>query len=394
MKILHILDRSFPNLSGYASRAHYIIQHQKQLGFTPLVLTSFRHKSETGENFFDGEKYYRMPSVTNPMLRVPLLKEFLEVNFISKRITQIINKEGVDILHAHSPALLGLAAIKAREKMGIKIVYEIRAFWEDAATASNKYSQASLKYKLVRSLETRVCQKVDQVVTIAEGLRGDLVKRKIHPSKLNIVPNGVDHLKFTPLPKNKDLLGKLGATGKTVVGYIGTFFDFEGVDVLIDTMLGVAKEKPESFFLLVGGGETENSVRQIFKNQNLPNVCFAGRVPHQKVLDYYSLIDIFVYPRKSCRVTELTTPLKPLEALAMNKAVVCSSVGGLIELVGKDNGLFFPPGNNQELKNCILALINDKELRKKLGQKGRAMVLKERTWTNIAKRYIEIYKKL
>ncbi|RJQ23915.1 glycosyltransferase [Candidatus Parcubacteria bacterium] len=395
MKILHILDRSFPNLSGYASRAHYIIQHQKQLGLTPFVLTSFRHQSATEEDVLEGEKYFRMPSPKqNFLFRLPVLKEILEVHFISKRIEEIVKKEGIDILHAHSPAILGLAASKAGKRMRIKVVYEIRAFWEDAAAASHKYSENSLKYKLVKSLETHVCKKVDQVVTIAEGLRNDLIERGLSAGKIHIVPNGVDHLKFLPTPINTALANKLGAAGKTVIGYIGTFFDFEGIDNLIEVMFSVARDKPESFFLLVGGGETETVVREKFKIQNLPNVCYAGRVPHKEVLDYYSLIDIFVYPRKSSRVTELTTPLKPLEALAMGKAVICSSVGGLIELVGKDNALFFPPGNKEKLKKCIVDLFENAELRAEFGEKGKAMVLRERAWSQIAKKYVEIYKML
>lgn len=394
MKILHILDRSFPYTGGYTSRAHYIIQHQKKLGLEPIVLTSYRHISEKDVEMMDGNMYYRMHSTVNPLFKIPILKELLEIYHLSKRIDELINTEEIQILHAHSPVLLGIAAIKAGVKNRIKTIYEIRAFWEDAATASNKYTERSLKYKMVRSLETQLCKRVDHIVTIAEGLCNDLIKRGISTYKINIVPNGVDHDKFTPLSKNKILVDKLKLDGKIVIGYIGQFFNFEGVSDLIDTMFTLTKERTDIFFLLVGGGEEEAEISQKFNEQTMSNIHFEGRVPHDAVIDYYSVIDIFVYPRKSSRVTELTTPLKPLEALAMGKATVSSSVGGLIELVGKENGLFFPSGDKRALMECISRLLEDESLRIKLGKKGREMVLNQRTWAEISKKYIGIYKKM
>lgn len=344
MKVLHVLDRSFPNLSGYASRANYIIQNQKDLGVKPVVLTSPGQAYDSELEVIDDVPYYRMKDDKSEFnIKLPVVNEFLYVRRIYKKIIEIIEKENIDILHAHSPALLGLACLIAGRKRQLKVVYEIRAFWEDAAVASGKYSERSTKYKSVKFMESFVCRHVDKVVTIANHLKNDLIARGISPSKIFVVPNGVDSAKFHPVPKDEKLVIANNLKDKIVIGYVGTFFDFEGIEDLFLAMSDICKERQDVAFLLVGGGESEAVVRTLFKRENNDQMCYVGKVPHQEVLRYYSVMDVLAYPRKSKRVTELTTPLKPLEALSMGKPIICSNVGGLQELVGEGNALFFTP---------------------------------------------------
>ena len=387
-----MLDVSFPIISGYSSRSKYVISNQIQMGLNPIVLTSPHQATGKEIEYHDGLKYHRssLPH-SNLLTSIPGFNEILFVNAMYKRILQVAQTEQVVIIHAHSPSLLGLAAIKAAKRMDVKVVYEIRAFWEDAAVASRKHSQKSPRYRLSRKLETYVCSHVHRVVTISKAMKNELISRGISEDKIFVVPNGVDQRAFEPRLKNVDLLRRIGLEGKTVFGYIGTFYCFEGIDDLVDAFASFHNEEKNVALVLVGGGETENRIKHQLDKLNIDDIVFVGKVPHEKVVEYYSLMDIMVYPRKSMRITELTTPLKPLEAMALGKPVVCSSVGGLIELVGADNGLFFPPGNRKILVECLKKLLHDIALREKIARNGKKRALLEKRWDIIVKSYTDIY---
>jgi len=390
--VLHLLDVSPPIVCGYSTRSKYIILNQKQLGFNSFAVTSPHHPCSNDQELNDGIKYFRTPTFESKTLSsVPIFTEFYYVNSVYNRILEISKSSPIDIIHAHSPSLLGLSALKAAKKLRLKVVYEIRAFWEDAAVASGKYSSKSIKYKLVRNLENYIIRKSNHVVTISQGMKKELISRRIPDKKLSVVPNGVDLSSFRLAKQNGKLLSALGLEGKFVFGYLGTFYDFEGIYSLLDAFLKLHEQEKDAALLLVGGGETEGILREKLKGLNADYIVFPGKVPNEEVLDYYALMDVMIYPRKSTRITEMTTPLKPLEAMALEKPVICSSVGGLVELVGKENGLFFPPGNQDILVNCCSMLIHDPILRKKLGTNGKERAINERSWDKIVKKYIRVY---
>ena len=190
------------------------------------------------------------------------------------------------------------------------------------------------------------------------------------------------------------MLSTLGLEGKFVFGYIGTFYDFEGIYDLVDVFHKLHEQEESAVLLLVGGGETERAIREKLKEHKADYIKFVGKVPHERVVDYYALMDVMVYPRKRTRVTEMTTPLKPLEAMALGRPVICSSVGGLVELVGKGNGFFFPPGNYDMLINCCRTLMHDPVMRRELGAKGKERAFTERSWDKIVKKYVSVYDSL
>jgi glycosyltransferase involved in cell wall biosynthesis len=112
-----------------------------------------------------------------------------------------------------------------------------------------------------------------------------------------------------------------------------------------------------------------------------------GRVPHEEVTAYYSLIDIAPFPRKPQPVTEMVSPMKPLEALAMEKAVVVSSVAALVEMIADgETGLVFAKGDIASLADALARLIGDPGLRAHLGRNGRDWVVRRRTWAEMGRR--------
>jgi len=302
-----------------------------------------------------------------------------------------------DIMHAHSPALNGLAALRVAEKTGLPLVYEIRAFWEDAAVGNGTGKENSPRYWLTRQLENHVINGADAVSVICEGLRSDLMARGVKSEKITISPNGVDLELFgQPPARDEDLLSQLGLSGKSVLGFIGSFYDYEGLDDLIEALPGLLTSNPQTHLLLVGGGPMEESLRRQVERLGLgAAVTFTGRVPHGEVERYYGLMDIMVYPRKSMRLTELVTPLKPLEAMAQGRLVAASDVGGHRELIEDGiTGTLFPAGNPGKIAEKLASLLNNRDTWSQTIETAKKFVEADRNWSSNILRYSPVYQRL
>ena len=391
MRILHVLDVSTPMIAGYASRSRAIVNGQKAIGLDPVVLTSIRHKNETGTGLeeIDGIKHYRTlkPTASN---RQPLT----EMYWLRQRILQVARMERVRLIHAHSPILAGLPAWMSARQLGLGCVYEVRALWEDAAVEKGDTREQSLRYRLTRAAETFLARRVDAVVSICEGLRRDLARRGIRPDRLHVVPNGVDATRFVPSSSDDTTRARLGLQGRTVVGYIGTFFGFEGVVDLVEALARlITRGRSDLAGLIVGAGSTYEACREIAQRHGLADrIVHPGHVAADEVERMYSVMDMLAYPRRSLRVTELVTPLKPLEAMAMGKAIIGSDVGGIRELIQDGlTGLQHRAGDVEDLAAKIEKLADDPDLRGALGRQARAWVAEQRDWSRIIPQYVPIY---
>jgi PEP-CTERM/exosortase A-associated glycosyltransferase len=398
MKILHILDHSIPLHSGYTFRTLAILQEQRKLGWETFHVTSAKHSATTESiEEVDGFKFYRSETPKGLMAKMPVLSQLAIIQSLSKRLDEIIPELKPDVLHAHSPALNGIAAIRAAKKHNIPLVYECRAFWEDAAVDHGTTTENSLRYYLTKWLETYVFKKASAITTICEGLRNDIIGRGISPEKITVIPNAVNVEKFTyGVKPNQDLRTKLNLQEKIVLGFIGSFYAYEGLPLLLDALPKIIEKQPQTRLLLVGGGVQEAFIKQKTAKLKLDDyVIFTGRVPHDSVQDYYNQVDIFVYPRLSMRLTDLVTPLKPLEAMAQGRLVVASDVGGHKELI-RDNetGRLFKANDSDNLAETVLDLLNQPEQWNKLREAGRLYVEQERNWTKSVSYYENIYKKL
>ncbi len=398
MRVLHVLDHSLPLHSGYTFRTRAILKAQERLGLEVRGVTSVRHgqveSAETSETI-DGLTFFR---TTGEQSKRPVIGEIGEIQDLSRSIRQVAQSWRPDIIHAHSPALCGAAAWAAARQLNIPFVYEIRAFWEDAAVGNRTGSEGSLKYRLTRALETQVVRRADAVFTICHGLRDDLIGRGINPSKLGIMPNGVDLTLFgSTADRDWKLAQELGIPeGSPVIGFVGSFYDYEGLDDLIAAMPLLRRRYPSARLLLVGGGELDQQWRS--QAAQLPDpeaVIFTGRVPHSEVDRYYSLIDILAYPRKHSRLTDLVTPLKPLEAMAQRRIVAASDVGGHRELIDHaQTGYLFPPDDAAACADALADVIEDKENWQAIRVRGLDHVRTKHDWSNNAQNYLDVYQAL
>jgi PEP-CTERM/exosortase A-associated glycosyltransferase len=395
MRVLHLLDHSLPLHSGYTFRTRAILKAQIARGWDVAAVTGPRHGdfAEPLEEV-EGLRFYRTPAV--PPAPAPL-GEWREVNRFARRIRKVAREFQPDVLHAHSPVLNAMAGQRAANRLKLPFVYEIRAFWEDAAVGNGDGREGSMKYRATRALETRAVKKADAVAVICEGLRCDLIRRGIDPAKIFVSPNGVDLTLFgEPLPYDSGLAKTLGIEGGETIGFIGSFYDYEGLDVLIDAMPQLVQWRPAMHLVLVGGGPCEAALRaQAEASPVADRIHFIGRVPHHEVERYYSVVDVLVYPRKRMRLTDLVTPLKPLEAMAQMRLVAASDVGGHRELIRDgDTGTLFRPDDPRALARAVAGLFADRDHWEARRARGRAFVEAERNWSLNVGRYESVYQKL
>lgn len=399
MKILHILDHSIPLHSGYTFRTRAILEQQRKLGWETAHVTSTKHVADSPETeVVDGLLFYRTWPSKTLLARLPLVNQVDVINSLARRLDEVIAIEQPDILHAHSPSLNGIAAIRAGKKHHLPVVYECRAFWEDAAVDHGTSSEGGLRYRVTRALETYTFKNADAVTTICNGLKGDIQGRGVSPENITVIPNAVDLAQFSQRrPTGDDELARqLGLAGKSVLGFIGSFYAYEGLLLLVRSMPAILEKAPDTRLLLVGGGPDNEKLKQLTSQLGLEDrVIFTGRVPHAEVTRYYNLVDIFVYPRLHMRLTDLVTPLKPLEAMAQEKLVLASDVGGHKELIRDGvNGRLFRAGDQEALARAAIEMIRQSGDSDRLRQKGLEFVETERNWAVSVANYQQVYNAL
>ena len=395
MRILHILDHSLPLHSGYAFRSAAILREQRALGYETLQLTTPRQNGGAAlVEDVDHLRFHRTPLSPNVLEGVPGARYAREIAATAQRIDELAGQFAPDVLHPHSPVLDALPALRVGRRRGIPVVYEVRATWEDAAVDHGTTREGSLRYRASRALETWALRRADHITTICEGLRGEIVGRGIAPERVTVVPNAVDtrEFRFGAVP-DPELRAKLGLEGKRVIGFAGSFYGYEGLDLFLEAMAILAPRRPELRALLVGGGPQDAALRAQALSTGLGDrVTFTGRIPHKDVQRYYELIDVLAYPRRSMRLTELVTPLKPLEAMAQGRMFVASDVGGHRELVRHGvTGFLCKAGDAVALAQQIAAVLDDEASWPRIAAQSRQFVETERTWAKSVRRYQDVY---
>ena len=390
LRILHVLDHSIPLHSGYTFRTLSILSEQRKLGWETFHLTTPKQGPTASlHEDIDGMTFYRTPSVDG----VGLLNQ---MRLTAKRMDEVILMTKPDIIHAHSPVLNALPSLWVGRRRRLPLVYEMRASWEDAAVDHGTTAENSLRYRLSRALETFALRHADQITTICEGLRGDIAIRGIPDARITVIPNAVDAAMFRfGVEADADLRHSLGLAGATVIGFVGSFYGYEGLELLLEAARRMLPRHPNLRVLLVGGGPQESNLKAQAAAAGLQDrVIFSGRVAHADVQRYYELIDVLAYPRLPIRLTELVTPLKPLEAMAQGRMFVASDVGGHRELVRHgETGFLFRAGDVAALEEALEEMLARRETWPQIRMQARRFVELERTWTASVARYREVYQR-
>jgi len=394
LRVLHVLDHSLPEVSGYSIRSHNVLRAQRALAIDAIAVAHSSRVARVTEELIDGVPYTLLPAPT-PRGSTPL-SSIRRMTRLARHLRRQVRQRGVSLLHAHTPVLNGIPALWVGRRCSIPVVYEMRGLWELTAVERHLHSNRAFRYRVTRALETWLIRRVTALLVISQGLHDEALRRGVPAQRIFRALNGVDTQQFRPMPRDGGLVERHGLEGCVVFGYIGFFFAYEGIDVLVRAFARIAAALPQCSLVLVGRGEEEAALRALVADLGVaPMVLFTGAVPHEDVQRWYSVCDVLVYPRRRGKLTALVTPIKPLEAMAMAKPVVGSAVGGLQELIRDgETGVLCAPGDPAALGSALTALATDPQRRAALGDGARRFVCEERDWTHLAPLYERVYRSL
>ncbi len=366
-----------------------------RLGKSPRSPARRHGESAADEEEIDGLRFFRTPPAGSA---VPVLGEWREIGAFARRIRKVAREFRPDLLHAHSPVLDAIAGRRVAKRLKLPLVYEIRAFWEDAAVGNGTGREGIVALQShqgdgdARGAPRR-CGGGD---LRGAALRSRPARASIR-GKIFVSPNGVDLTLFgAPVAHDAALAAEHGLEGAETIGFIGSFYGYEGLDDLIAAMPRLVASRPAMHLVLVGGGPAEAALRaQAQASPVADRIHFIGARSAWRGGALYSVIDVLVYPRKRMRLTDLVTPLKPLEAMAQRRLVAASDVGGHRELIRDgDTGTLFRPDDPEALARAVAGLFGDRDHWEARRSRARAFVEAERNWAVNVARYESVYQRL
>ncbi|MEA5446318.1 polysaccharide pyruvyl transferase family protein [Gammaproteobacteria bacterium AB-CW1] len=405
-RIAYILHNAFPYSSGgYATRAHGVLLGWKSAGFDPIAITrpgfpvDIKSDADVSGKFVKNE-IDGIPYVHNlsPERKGRTAIEYMEE--AADALTEQLRDIRPSAVVAASNHVTALPSLIAARRLGIPFYYEVRGFWEITRLSRDPDYERTSACEVQKGLEAGVAKRAEKVFTLTGPMRQELEARGVTKESIVLTPNACDPERFQPRERDKSLAGYYDIPEEVpVIGYIGTFVDYEGLEDLVEAAGRLKLDGVKFRLLLVGNenasgqdcGPITKEIMRIADSYDLSDwLIMPGRVPHEQVSAHYSLIDIAPFPRRPWPVCEMVSPMKPLEAMAMEKAVVVSSVRALAEMV-EDNstGLIYAKGDVEELQARLRHLIVNSAVRLKLGENARAWVLRNRTWSEIGKTMVD-----
>lgn len=403
-KIFYLLHNSLPfHSAGYATRTHGLLRELNASGWDIDGVTRLGYPYDmpgqadipdvSAVDSVDGVDYRRLLVGREIEKKNPV---YFYSQRYGKALRGLASEHRPAVIHAASNHWNGLTAVNEARKLGLPSIYEVRGLWEVTRGSRNpEWAQGNM-FKFMARMEADAAAGATKVFTITKALRDEMMTRGVDGNKISVLPNGVDTERFTPIPRDEELAQTLGVAGKTVIGYVGSILDYEGLELLIEAAERLAAERHDFHVLFVGDGAELQRFQDLTEERGLePFITFTGRVPFEDVERYYSLVDIAPFPRLPLPVCEMVSPLKPFEAMAMGKAVVASDVAALAEIVTPAlNGLRHVKGDAESLRHEIQRYLDDPELMRRMGHQARQWVVEHRDWRSIAKIVGETYEEL
>ena len=425
MRVLHLLNRSLPYISGSTIRTKYIFKFQKK--FSKIIaLTSFLfEKSKKNLEIIENIPYYRINKSIAFLMRkyynlinrlnhafykffnidIENNIQYFPISILIKYyIKKLIYFYNIDIIHQHTHYDVGQCSVKLAKKYKIPFIYEVRGFIEESILANSKIQKSydprllSYRYSKIKGKETEIMRNSDLVITLSEPMKQELIKRNIDKNKIKIISNGVDTGLLKPVKVNVKLKEKLNLNEKFIIGFIGDMRWLEGLDILIKALPFILKETQNIGIVLIGNVEKEylKYLKRLSNELKVSKyISFLGVIPHDEIKEYYSIIDIIVLHRLNFKLSRLVTPLKQLEAMAFKTIVIASDLPALRDTIKpKETGDLFKPENPKELASKILYYLSNPAEKRKIEDFARSYVDNNLSWKKIIPKYEIIYREL
>ena len=366
MRVLHILDHFTPSQSGYVSRTMLILDAENTLGIHNICLIS-------NPSVVDTVNKINISKSTNTTViyiinkhwisRISFIRYIYIMLYIYKNVRNITASYTIDVIHVHSPVINLLPIlIFTKINKAIPVIYHIRAFWEDAALACNK-SRNLFRHWIIRKLEKIACRHVKTVITLSQTMKCELLRRGIHPKSTTIIPNSVlptflnTHTLYNRATHMKCKINF--PENDIIFGFIGSLYPYEGITELFHVFHQLRSANIKACLLIFGSGP-ESSLLEQYAASNPATIKLMGNCSFSNIDAAYLQYDILVYPRQSHPLTEITTPIKIVEALSLGISIFASDIQGHRDIVNMQhnklqrNCKFFPAGNYNAITQLIL----------------------------------------
>jgi glycosyltransferase involved in cell wall biosynthesis len=395
MKILHLTSQFFPEYSGSSVRLYHLLS---RLPFEVDIIVN--NKTIDGEYValpkekFGNVNVHRISLEPNGICSQLPFRYFYHLAARSNVKRLISREKEIDIIHAHGTwVTTGEAAMESSKKLKIPFICEIHARRKDYFSGLYKYLRSTYaEYKTRQILHSS-----SHIITLTYAMKNWIQRYyKVDNKKITVVPNGVDVQTFRPKSeyeeKAKEVRGKLGADNRKIVMYSGYMDTLNGITDLAQFVPEIIHKMQDICFLFVGYGPERDRVLSL--SQRYPrNVKFLSPVSHNKMPIYYQMCDLFLIPRPSTISTETLIPLKILEAMAMQKPVLASNVGGITEVIRhRENGYLFEKGDMGSLKQVLMHVLDNDY--SQVCRKARKTVVTKYRWEKSVAALREIYQQL
>lgn len=393
--ILYCLHQSVPHTTnGYSTRSHGVAVGLRNSGWKVRVATrpGFPWDSKVS-GLSAGYHEAQVDGVTYTALAGWSLDKTPLDHYLAQAADHYLREaqtSGAEMIVAASNHITALPALMASRRLGLPFVYEVRGLWEVTQASTQPEWADSERYHLMRNLEQQAAREADLLITLTEELADELAGWGVDRKRIVLVPNAVDTERFTPIARDEAIAKQLDLrAGVPVIGYAGSAVAYEGLELLIEALSLLKKQGEDFIFVLVGDGKVIDTVKACAKALGVEDRCrFTGRVPFDQVPRYLSCMDIMPVPRLSSAVTEMVSALKPLEAMAMGKAVVLSDVSPHKVMAGNnERAHLFRKDDAQDLARALQQLMHDAGACARLGKAARAWTEETRSWNRVASAY-------
>ncbi len=396
-KVLFVLNKALPVTNGYTIRSNEIVKRVKAQGYEPVQTTrlgwSPKHEGyDIPENAIDGIKTYYIDKSDKYLTNKTPINDYF--NVYAEEILKIVKAERPQMIHAASNFQNALPALRVGEMLGLRTIYEVRGLWHHTQTSKNPLFYQSDRFNFQDAYEILCCNIADEVLCISESLKSYLVDKGVEAEKITVVPNGVDTNSMSPSEPDSDIIEKYGLEDSVVLGFIGSITVYEGIDFILRAIKNIndsKKLRKRLKFLLVGEGQYLPQLQALVTELGIrEDVIFTGKIPHEQVSKFYSVVDVTPFPRTNALVCQLVTPIKTYEAMAMGKKVIVSDVAALKEMViDGENGTYFEAENPEALEKAIIEISQNEEI----GKHAREWVEQNRDWEVLLQDIVDIYEK-
>lgn len=325
--------------------------------------------------------------------RIPYLKRYTSFQVLFQTIKRaLLLRKKVDIYHAHGIFYSGIGFIDRKKPL----VLTMHGHPSLESVMSGRIKKESIQFKFYRWLEKKTGKRADAIIAVGTELREWVIEEyNVDPTKIFVIPNGVDVTKFYNNKRiRKECRKKLKIDEKKVILYAKSLTEVNGIRFLVNAMPAIIKKHPRTILMIAGDGPLFNEIKKIILQIKCKkNIILLGQVPYGEISDYHNASDLYVL----CSLRE-TFGLSLVEAMSCEKPVIASSIGGPKEILengkektAKDIGLSIPPKDSKAIAKSVIWVLDHPVKSKEMGKRAREFVSNNYTWEKNAEQVLKVY---